>query len=68
MNNKNIVCKHLDKGFTCPYNKKCIVFDDKGKNLVFCHEIALILNPLFWAKQLILKIYWYDIISLIGYS
>ena len=47
MNNKNIVCKHLEKGFDCLYNKKCIVFDDKGKNLVFCHEIALILNPLF---------------------
>ena len=47
MNNKNIVCKHLEKGFDCPYNKKCIKFDDKGKNLVFCHEIVLILNPLF---------------------
>jgi len=41
----NIICMHLNKGFACPYNHVCITFDDKGKPLTFCQEIAFILNP-----------------------
>ena len=41
----NVICMHLNKGYTCPYNHVCITFDDKGKPLIFCHEISLILNP-----------------------
>lgn len=46
MRNNNIFCKHLNAGFECPYNRVCIKFEDNGKNIVFCSEISLILNPL----------------------